>query len=396
MTGPEDTGPVMAPWRLEDGAMGPQEASDRIWLKQSIQFSVGGQVRLIEMTLPLRPGASPDEIERLLRQADAGLDQMTAHLNKKVEQLLGEESRSPAQRVAPASTEAEGAPLPSAGGSSQGAGAYSPAEGVSRPALRSTDVPAAVSGASLDRKQFIGQIAVLGLNPRQAMERLGVRTLDGVNLRQALEQLRLQLLHERAAPAGGTASSDEPRGSAGTSPRLGGATHSGGLSARQPPDGKPGPQLSQPGSLGSGAAHTVLEGALSLDEAEEQADDAVGEEEEYERPLRPLPPPIPIRGERTLSAFQERGKALMLLERLRRLRGRLIPPSSDQIKVFRNVVEQQLGSEKTVALLHAVWRVSTSEQLSQDQIAECIHWGKADDFDEEVDMLLDLTAAEES
>ena len=75
--------------------MGPQDASDRIWLKQSVQFSVGGQVRTIEIALPVRPGASVEEIERLLRQADAGLDQMTQHLNNKVNALLDREKAQP-------------------------------------------------------------------------------------------------------------------------------------------------------------------------------------------------------------------------------------------------------------------------------------------------------------
>ena len=66
------------------------------------------------------------------------------------------------------------------------------------------------------------------------------------------------------------------------------------------------------------------------------------------------------------------------------------------MKAFRYVVEEQIGPEKTAALLQAVWNVSAPERLSPDQVAECIRWGKDDHFEDEVDMLLKLTATEES
>lgn len=97
-----------------------------------------------------------------------------------------------------------------------------------------------------------------------------------------------------------------------------------------------------------------------------------------------------------MSSLQEQARARALLERLRLLRGRLNPPSSDNLKAFRYVVEDQLGAEKTATLLQAVWKVDLPERLSPEQVAECIRWGKDDHFEDEVDMLLRLTAAEES
>lgn len=56
--------------------------------------------------------------------------------------------------------------------------------------------PAAAASAQsegeLTRPDFIKAAATLGLNPKQAMEHLGVRTLEGLNLREALETLRRQ------------------------------------------------------------------------------------------------------------------------------------------------------------------------------------------------------------
>lgn len=258
------------------------------------------------------------------------------------------------------------------------------------PAL-SSDMLAPGNGAPLDRKQFIAQIAVLGLNPRQAMERLGVRSLDGLNLRQALEQVRLQLAHERSTSGSAfSASAEEPPGASGGLSRMGTGLRSGNVST--PADGKSGPQLSRtplPGNAGRGR---TFSGAQPLPD-EVSLDDTPDIEDEQDQNPRS---PIPIHGERNLFAVQERGRGQVLLERLRRLRGRLMSPGSESIRSFRNVVEGQLGAEKMSALLYAAWRVSQPEQLSPDQIQECIRWGKEDHFDDEVDLLLQYAATEDA
>ncbi len=360
--------------------MGPQEGSEHIWLKQSIQFSVAGQLRTIEIALPIRPGASAEEIERLLRQADASLDQMTQHLNKKVGELLEQQEAQaapPAGDVPRSGASATAGARPGIGGQH--------AEGVGWTAPRQGDMSAGPAGPSLDRKQFIAEIAVLGLNPRQAMERLGVRSLDGVNLRQALEQLRRQLLNERPlstslpAPEG-----EEEGGSAGNRPRGGAAPPSGPMTRRPAPELKPSGPPSQGPPVGRARLHPLAE-------EEEEPNPSEGAALEQRAPL-----PIPLRDEGKLIALQERARAQARLDKLRRLHGRMNPPSSDNLKAFRNVVEHQLGVEKTAALLEAIWNVSQPEQLSPDQVAECLRWGMNDYFEDEVERLLQLTAGEES
>jgi hypothetical protein len=242
----------------------------------------------------------------------------------------------------------------------------------------------------MDRKQFIAEIAVLGLNPNTAMKRLGLHTLEGVNLRQALEQLRQQLLHERPASSGGLAAqADDMEGSgAGNYPARGVPPPSS--SPRRPaPELKHASLLSQVAPAERPLLRTVPEHDLVMEEEESPAMEAPVEQAEQERA------PIPIRG-RTLRSVQEQAQAQIVLERLRRIKGRLNPPSSGNLKAFRNVVEGQIGAEKTAALLQAVWNVSAPERLSPDQVAECIRWGKDDHFEDEVDLLLKLTASEES
>jgi hypothetical protein len=395
--------------------MGPQDASDCIWLKQSVQFSVAGQVRTLEITLPVRPGTSAEEIERLLRQADAGLDQMTQHLNGKVNDLLAQAKTQPAAAAAgssrhsppvpgtqePAAPGEQGRP----GSSSVSAGAQSgmavvAAEGAEWSFAHSAAAVSASAGPPLDRKQFIAEIAVLGFNPNTAMKRLGLRTLDGVNLRQALEQLRLQLLHERPASAGEPARQADDSGlSASGGPRSQGAAplQSGAPPRRPSPELQHPSLLSQPAPVEGRVLRPLLEGDLLPDEEDQRVTDVVtSERHEHLRVRERVVMPIPIRGERTPRSLQEQVQAQSLLERLRHIRGRLNPPSSDNLKAFRHVVEEQIGVEKTTALLQAVWNVPQPEQLSPDQVAECIRWGKDDHFEDEVDMLLKLTAAEES
>ncbi len=392
--------------------MGPQDASDRIWLKQSVQFSVAGQVRTIEIALPVRPGASAEEIERLLRQADAGLDQMTQHLTSKVNTLLdqgktqaplgavGSSRRSPRvqnaqEPAAPVEPGSVDSLAPNASPPSALAGAGS--EDVHWSFSRSEDAVSATAGPSLDRKQFIAEIAVLGLNPRQAMERLGLNTLEGVNLRQALEQLRFQLLHERpAAPSDLAAQAEDADGPAAGSQPSKGARPPSGAPRRPPPELKHASLLSQVVPAERSLLRTAPENDLMVEEEEPLAAEAPAEQAEQKRGRERAPTPIPIRGQRTLHSLQEQVQAQALLERLRRIRGRLNPPSGDNLKAFRYVVEEQIGAEKTAALLQAVWNVPAPERLSIDQVAECIRWGKDDHFEDEVDMLLKLTAPEES
>jgi hypothetical protein len=227
------------------------------------------------------------------------------------------------------------------------------------------------------------------------MRRLGLHTLEGVNLRQALEQLRLQLLHERPASSGGLAAqTEDTEGSAaGSHPAKGAPPPSGGP-RRPSPELKHASLLSQVAPAERPLLRTVPENDLVVDEEEPLAVEAPAEQAEQRR--RRERAPIPIRGQRTLRSLQEQVQAQALLERLRRIKGRLNPPSGDNLKAFRYVVEEQIGAEKTAALLQAVWNVPVPERLSPDQVAECIRWGKDDHFEDEVDRLLKLAASEES
>lgn len=50
-------------------------SGEHIWLRQSVRFMVGDQRRTLEIAIPVRLGASAEEIEGLLREAGAGMEE---------------------------------------------------------------------------------------------------------------------------------------------------------------------------------------------------------------------------------------------------------------------------------------------------------------------------------
>jgi hypothetical protein len=419
------------------------EAPRHIWLKQTVEFMVGQQKRTIEIGIPVRPGATREEIEQLLQEADAGMEQLAAHLQAQVRATL----RGQAANVAHAPAE----PVPPA----ERGRPVTPAEGTQpvaatpdrrQPAALASDVlppesdgvgmsPAALSvatGNTLSRKQFIAEIAVLGLNPRQAMERLGVRSLDGVNLSEALEQLRRQLLHDRssgpivspahpigaqqekanASESGSTQAQGASREPAvgnrppreETAPRLlhevaqapsTGETRQPSL--RAPNVGRPTAaprdvptERAGPREMHEGGGGTSRSGGARYFDEEEMMEPphtpTVGP-----RPLRPVPqeaedvaPALPA------LAGIELVQARSQLNRLREISGGGPSPSQHQIRAFTNIVIGQLQPESTRALLRKIWRVTVPEKLTTDQIQALIEWGRQDEFEEEARRLLTL------
>ena len=71
-------------------------AGEHIWLRQSVRFMVGDQRRTLEIAIPVRLGASAEEIEGLLREAGAGMERLTRHLDAQVAALVSPGDAAPA------------------------------------------------------------------------------------------------------------------------------------------------------------------------------------------------------------------------------------------------------------------------------------------------------------
>jgi len=281
----------------------------------------------------------------------------------------------------------------------------------------------ATAESAMSLKQFIAEIKMLGIDSRQAMERLGVRSLNGVNLSEALEQLRRQLLGDRrrgsaVAPAH-SASSQRDAGRADSSAAAARQGAAGDLAAGRPRPMEVAPRslresamrMSPMERLRSSSAQVADDAgqraAAALDSAAQHpgtrgASAASGpmggryfDEEELPgsppgeaRPLHSVSDERTSGGSEPVLTSIEIAQARNQLNRLREIHGGAVAPSARQLQAFANVVVSQLQPGLTRLLLQKIWRVAVPEKLTADQIQALIDWGKQDDFEEEVQRLL--------
>jgi len=66
-----------------------------IWLRYSTQFTTGGRTHTIEMGIPVPLGASAEQREQLIREAEAGMEQLSRRVDSRVSQMLQRNSRPP-------------------------------------------------------------------------------------------------------------------------------------------------------------------------------------------------------------------------------------------------------------------------------------------------------------
>lgn len=223
----------------------PDKSAPVIWLRQSARFTVGDQRRTIEIAIPVHLGASPQEIERLLREADAGMDALSRHLDTRIAAMTPGDpdagaAASPATNGAASTTGRE----PAATSSRSSAADHAVAAGHDRPmppaapprhepahrvasdpptmpqppaaaavagtqqsATKPAPTPAPAPAATvspakpLSLPEFLAQTSALGLTPPHVMQRLQVRSLSGLNLNEALDLLRRQMLETSGSVA---------------------------------------------------------------------------------------------------------------------------------------------------------------------------------------------------
>ena len=446
-----------------------------IWLRQTVTFAVDGQTRTLEIGIPVPRDATAQDIEALLEVSDAGMDAISRRLDTRIAELLdgGPHDVAPAlpahaQESASANGHAPAGPVTTepAPAAEQPAARHRDTDDSRTPTPRTSErqsrqaqpqpaaapeqpippqpqqrtepsrakppVAAPATSAEMTRPEFLSAAAELGLNPRQAMDRLGVRSLEGLNLREALESLRRQLL--------GASSHAEPE-----------------------PDPDPEPDVVPKPSTGASSTSTAPSAAsrfeeeddetifYALDEDDEDdeddeliedafapaptgnvvnpvaSDDALDEvaddddeDDDDEIDLDDVPdlspPPVPARaratsaGRKTASAAREtsapaheatsvskatgaRTQALRQIGRLRSATGG--GTASDyQRNAYRNIVENELGRTRAVALVRGLWR-TTADHLTAGQLDALIRWGKEEVFAEEAEQVLAALRAEQ-
>ena len=452
-----------------------EQDGEHIWLRQSVTFTVAGQTRTVEIAIPLRPGATAEDVEALLSEADAGMERLSRRLDGRVAALLGGAAQAvtatqpplsgaaPAQQPQPApeapetpeaseatphperpptpAPQAASTPPPrTAARAHEAANAATPSPArptppatPARPSPPSaarpeppapTPAPARArasgqlaagptsAGPDLTRPEFITAAQELGLNIKQAMERLGVRSLEGLNLREALEALRRQAVRGDAAPAApappparaaAPASTPPARESAPAEPRYFDEEDDLDVTFTVDGDEVIEEEFAPYGASGPGDGDVLDDiEELDLDDVPDfgpPPSASRGRTSTTRRaatPARPQPESTaaeePPAGPDVTGASGDRARALQLVGQMRSARGGGAP-SSHQRTAYRNVVARELGEPEATALVRGLWR-TTPDRLSAEQLDALISWGKQDTFSEEATIVLAELRAE--
>lgn len=442
-------------WKVGDIVRADANGHENIWLRQAVTFTVDGQTRTLEIGIPLPPGATRDDVEALLNQADAGMARLSRYLDERVAAQLGTPLPPPAPIIAPTPIVTEQAPVsadeaiaeavadvpelpatpkpvveepvaastppsrsperepvaparpapvrsvprPSSAASPQAQPTAAPAPRTSRPTP-----PPPATGPDMTRPQFIAALAELGLNPKQAMDRLGVRSLEGLNLREALEVLRRQLVQE--SPSAPAAAPESEASAPAPEPEA-------APTAPEPRyfDEEDDPDLvftvDAPDFEDEEALDTADAASVPLDDEDdldlEDVPDfpappraAVPSAPRATRKPAPTstPQPAPADASQHEATGSERARAMQLVGKLRSAQGG--GPASDyQRKAYHNLVEGQLDADQAAALVRGLWRIPPA-RLTSDQLDALIRWGKEDDFVDEAALVLATLRAEQA
>jgi hypothetical protein len=431
---------------------------EHIWLRQSVTYTTNGQTRTVEIAMPLQPGAAQDEIEALLREADDGMARLTRHLDAHVAALTtggtapavleppsptaeptAPQAPAPAPHTPTASLTPPTSPAPT---QTSTAHPTTPPPVPAAPATAAQDRPSgaaaqasstsSTSSTPLSLPQFLQTAqAELGLNSRQAMEKLGVRSLSGLNLHEALNALRRQMLRDDDEEAAAAVTAEPPKPAlvpptasaptASAPPRSTAAVTSPTTQAPRYFEeelDEPEVVFSEEDNAPVGNSDRYAASADDLGNLEEDAEplDELNLEEvpDFDSPpvpaaatvqatstppTRALParehpssvaraPEAPAASPHRSSAAggASRSRGVELLGALRAAKGGGVP-SSQQRTAYRNIVARELGEEKARTLVHGVYKVQP-ERLGPEQLEALVSWGKQETFAEEVELVL--------
>ena len=384
-----------------------------IWLRYTTQFNVGGRTHTIEMGVPVPIGASAEIREQLIREAEIGMDQLTRRVENRVAQISQRNTRppEPLRTQAPATTRPNQVPLQEEGyRSSTGtptpvgprSTTQSPAparEGPQPLSLhekQSTTVPVRQSGpvsmpvtpgmqgeanSNMKLSQFMQAIRdAWGLTPKQAMDLLNVKTLNGMNYRDALRKLQpLVEGNSRDTSTSGTvnkapaAMQSKPAEERARPQRPLPVQGSQSIPPASPvPDALHGPANIPVIPIKDEMIREAPRRVYKFDEEDEELQEEKEEENEEQRVI-----------------------ARIKLDELKEVRGTSLA-SQGRLTVLQNVLNSQISDQQLQHLIEHVWGVTSVKKLKVDQIEALISWAKEDYFVEEVEAVLALIDGEES
>lgn len=409
-----------------DGTTGrPDGTGSYIWLRYTTQFQVGERTSTIEIGIPVPLGASEETRERLFREATAGMDHLAKHVESHAARVQHTRQRgSTVPAVKPPAAPPSSIPAAPTPANRAGTPPVAQPTNVSPPkapaAMPPREVPVAAAmdsketnvpptrhniGASMPSSpglsgnaseslklpQFIQFIKdKLDMTPKEAMDRLNVKTLTGVNLREAFEQLQQmvnqegngsapteQKVHETESNAdraeaekplseneyiAGETRAPRPTANSKATPAVSMAIHPANKKAPDILEIKHAMVREVPPSA---AFDEELEDEeLGLDVGDEEGLDYLSELTEHERDFA-----------------EDR------LSKLREARGSS-GASPARLQALNNVLGEQLDGEQLLELIQGIWSVATLNKLKNEQVEALISWAKEDAFVEEAEVVL--------
>lgn len=323
------------------------ETTGEIHLRQTVQMTVADQTRTLEIAVTLPSGASADEIDRTIRQAEVGMRGITEQLDRQIaalkEPAMGQviDAAHPHGNGAllnePVQTRATPEPAP---------------QPEPTPNPEPTPPPEATTAPAPDETTdkmttavFLKAAKALGYSSGEAIKALGVKSLTGVDLDEALTSLRALA----AAPA-----------------TRGFAEEIGPYDAS--PEQDPTANLTEPDELDEPDFGPVPEDA---------ANETFAPEAEK--------PPV---DSAAAAAQRRQDEAARRLRALRATRGAGPPATPEMRQVLFNTVISPLGNETAQALVTALWHPAPGEKLNAPRTRQLVEWSKEDDNFEETAALV--------
>ncbi len=414
-----------------------------IWLRYSMQFTTGGRAHTIEMEIPVPVGASAEQREQLIREAEAGIEQLYRQIEKRGAGRIQQppEARKPQETDGrtrtgyPAPTQVDARPATSATPTRQPAQTTPPqqvaaqasthdtSQVISLQGKRETAETPAHSRSSIGSEMPVtpnlsstatGNIRLpefiqiirnnWGLTPKDAMELLQVANLNNMNYRDLLRQLE-PLVEQRARNA-------PPNAANSTRPTTAPAPVASSQRTPAPPsvathpttmrDASARPAPSPPASPGnatnrapaqpspkqpSPAASPPLDGPANI-------------------PVFPLPGNTLREVPRSYKFDEEdedageaqsgndedesgmsNALARIKVDELKEIRGTAMA-SSGRLTVLHNLLDSQISDTQFQQLIEGLWNINSDKKLKQDHVEALISWAKEDYFEDEVRAVL--------
>lgn len=359
---------------------GGTEDAPSIKLRYSMQFTSGGRSHTIEMEVPVPVGASQELREQLIREAEANMEQLYRRVESRARgqrppDAVSRSSAAPSPAssspsytspAAPTAPTAQSQPspvsspvreiLPLTMGREQRASvpAPAPARAAIGAELPVTPGQASAGSGNMKLSEFIQVIRTnWGLNAKQVMDLLQVKSLNNMNYRDLLRQLEPLVAPQRDARPAPPAPREQPRA--------------------------PSPLPTQASPLAGPAnipVYPLRDGSLR-----EPGRSYRFEEEEDEQDS-------PGNAQTTEDEEEEAGGMSLALARiktdeLRDIRGNTLG-SPGRIVVLHNLMDTQLSEAQFQQLIELLWDAPSDKKLKQDQVEALISWAKEDEFENEV------------